>query len=130
MTIHSKISSGIKISVQVSLNEDISIIEQSRFFFNYQITIENNNPYAVQLLRRHWEIFDSLQLPRIVDGAGVVGLTPILESGQSFVYTSGCDLHSEVGYMEGYYTFLNVATGDAFDVEIPRFDMYFYGKLN
>lgn len=130
MTIHSKISSGIKISVQVSLNEDISIIAQSRFFFNYQITIENTNPYSVQLQRRHWEIFDSLHMPRIVDGVGVIGLTPILESGQSFSYTSGCDLHSEVGYMEGYYTFVNMVNGDAFEVEIPRFDMCFYGKLN
>jgi ApaG protein len=130
MTIHNKISSGIKISVQVSLNEDISIIEQSRFFFNYQITIENNNPFAVQLLRRHWEIFDSLHMPRIVDGEGVIGLTPLLEPSQSFSYTSGCDLHSEIGFMEGYYTFLNLVNGDTFEVEIPRFDMCFYGKLN
>jgi ApaG protein len=130
MTIHNKISSGIKISVQVSLNEDISIIEQSRFFFNYQITIENNNPFAVQLLRRHWGIFDSLHMPRIVDGEGVIGLTPLLEPSQSFSYTSGCDLHSEIGFMEGYYTFLNLVNGDTFEVEIPRFDMCFYGKLN
>jgi len=130
MTTHHKISSGIKISVQVTLNEDISIVEQSRFFFNYHITIENANVFAVQLLSRHWEIFDSLHAPRIVDGQGVVGLTPILEPGSTFSYTSGCDLFSEIGFMTGHYTFLNLVNGDTFEVEIPRFDMYFYGKLN
>jgi ApaG protein len=130
MSIISKISSGIKISVEVSLNEDITIIEQSRFFFNYHIHIENNNVFAVQLLRRHWEIFDSLHMPRTVDGEGVIGLTPLLEPGQKFSYTSGCDLYSELGYMEGYYTFLNLVNGETFEVEIPRFDMCYYGKLN
>jgi ApaG protein len=60
----------------------------------------------------------------------VVGLTPILESGSTFSYTSGCDLFSEIGFMTGHYTFLNLVNGDTFEVEIPRFDMYFYGKLN
>lgn len=130
MTTHNKISSGIKISVQVTLNEDISIIEQSRFFFNYQVTIENCNTYSVQLLRRHWEIFDSLHAPRTVDGEGVVGLTPMLNPGDIFSYSSGCDLFSEIGYMEGYYTFLNLLNDETFEVDIPRFDMCFYGKLN
>lgn len=130
MTTHNKIYSGIKISVQVSLNEDISIVEQSRFFFNYEISMENNNPFAVQLLSRHWEIFDSLQAPRKIDGQGVVGLCPILEPTHSFSYTSGCDLFSEIGFMEGFYTFLNLVNGETFQVEIPRFEMYFYGKLN
>jgi ApaG protein len=130
MTAHSKISSGIKISVEVALNMEISIIDQSRFFFNYQITIENTNPYAVKLLRRHWEIFDSLHMPRVVDGEGVVGLTPTLHPGQNFTYTSGCDLQSELGFMEGHYTFLNLQNQETFEVEIPRFEMCFYGKLN
>lgn len=130
MTTFNKISSGIIISVQVYLNRDLSIAEESRFFFNYHITIENKNTFSVQLLSRHWEIFDSLRHKRIIDGEGVVGLTPILESGQSFDYTSGCDLHSEIGYMKGYFTFLEMSNSDTFDVEIPKFDMYFYGKLN
>lgn len=125
-----EIASRIKISVNTVLNLDISIIDQSRFFYNYHIRIDNLNAFPVRLLRRHWEIYDSLHPMRIVDGEGVVGLTPVLNSGDKFSYSSGCDLYSEMGRMRGYYVFERLDTNQEFVVEVPDFDLIFYGKMN
>ncbi len=126
----SQISSGILVSVEISLNLDISIIDQSRFFYNYHILMVNKNNYPVRLLRRHWNIFDSLHGLRTVDGDGVVGLTPLIDSNDKFSYSSGCDMYSEIGYMSGHYVFQRIDTSEEFVVEIPKFDLIFFGKLN
>lgn len=126
----SKISSGIRISVQTILNMEVSLVDQNRFFYNYHITIENINPYPVCLLKRHWEIFDSLHELRVVDGDGVVGLTPVIQPNEKFSYSSGCDMFSEVGFMKGYYTFERLDKNLYFEVEVPKFDLIFFGKLN
>ena len=123
-------TSGIQISVSTVLNEDISIIDQGRFFYNYHISIVNTNPFPVRLLRRHWEIYDSLHPLRFVDGDGVVGLSPLLHSGERFAYSSGCDLYSEIGNMSGYYVFQRLDTLEEIKVVIPKFDLIFHGKLN
>jgi ApaG protein len=126
----SKITAGIKITVITQLNEEISIIDQSRFFFNYHIKIVNTNNFTVRLLSRHWEIYDSLHPLRHVDGEGVVGLTPLIQAGEQFSYSSGCDLYSEIGSMSGFYMFERLDSQEKFKVDVPRFDMIFYGKLN
>ena len=125
-----KISQGISISVSTELNETISIVDQSRFFYDYHIDISNNNPFPVRLLRRHWEISDSLHPKREVDGDGVVGLTPVINPGESFTYSSGCDLYSELGKMKGFYVFERLDNGMEFKVDIPEFSLIFFGKLN
>lgn len=126
----SLITSGIRISVSAVLNDDRSIIDQGRFFHNYFIRIVNTNPFPVRLLRRHWEIYDSLHPLRHVDGDGVVGLSPVLQCGEHFEYSSGCDLYSEIGSMSGYYVFLRLDTLEEIKVVIPKFDLIFHGKLN
>jgi ApaG protein len=126
----SHVASGIKISVQTQLNEEATSVDQNRFFFNYHIQILNNNDFPVRLLRRHWEIFDSLHPRRIVDGEGVVGLSPLLKPGGYFSYSSGCDLYSELGSMKGYYIFERLDILQEFHVPIPKFDLIFYGRLN
>lgn len=121
---------GVQITVKTNYRSDLSNILENQFFFNYTIEITNNNSFPVQLLNRNWFIFDSINEPRIVNGDGVVGEQPILKSGQSFSYTSGCDLQSEIGYMKGFYTFENKINGDYLQVFIPTFELYFPGKLN
>ena len=96
----------------------------------YFITIENKSDFSVQLLRRHWDIFDSIGDKRVVDGDGVVGETPVLEPGQKFEYNSGCNLTSELGYMKGYYTLIKLTDGKEFNVDIPQFDLIVPAKLN
>ncbi len=44
----------------------------------------------MQLLERHWKIFDSLNNAEIVEGSGVIGKKPILKPGQIHTYASNC----------------------------------------
>jgi len=48
----SKISEGVTISVETFYQPEYSNPLTSEFMFAYRITIENNNPFPVQLLRR------------------------------------------------------------------------------
>lgn len=121
---------NIEISVEVKYWPQHSMPRENHYFFVYFITIENRSNLSVQLLRRHWDIFDSIGDRRVVDGDGVVGETPVLEPGQKFEYNSGCNLTSEIGYMQGYYTLLKMVDGKEFSVDIPRFDLIVPAKLN
>ena len=129
-TMTTALTSGVKISVESLYRKDLSNVENELFFFNYRIVIENKNPFDVQLKSRFWYIFDSLNPSREVQGEGVVGEQPILEPGQKHVYVSGCDLHSEVGYMRGHYIFERTDTKELFKVEVPRFELFAKLKLN
>jgi ApaG protein len=121
---------GVKISVESLYRKDLSNVGNSMFFFNYRIVIENMNPFEVQLISRYWFIFDSLNPSKEIAGEGIVGEQPILESGQKHVYVSGCDLHSEIGYMRGYYVFERMDTNERFKVAVPKFELVAKLKLN
>jgi ApaG protein len=121
---------GVKISVESLYRKDLSNVGNSMFFFNYRIVIENMNPFEVQLISRYWYIFDSLNPSKEIAGEGIVGEQPILESGQKHVYVSGCDLHSEIGYMRGYYVFERMDTKERFKVAVPKFELVAKLKLN
>lgn len=124
------VTEGIRIQVLSKFIEEYSHLEKSQYFYRYTIEIVNNSSNIVQLLRRDWYVFDSLALPKIVSGDGVVGKQPILRQGESYVYSSCCGLNSEIGYMTGHYTFKNIASEEEFPVLIPGFQLAFPGKLN
>lgn len=121
---------GVKISVESIYRKDLSNAENGLYFFNYRIVIENTNDFDIQLKTRYWFIFDSLNPAREVEGDGIVGEQPVLEPGRKHVYVSGCDLHSEIGYMRGHYVFEKVGTSETFEVAVPRFDLVTRPKLN
>ena len=123
-------TAGIKISVVTNFRQDLSEINEMRFFFNYHISMLNENNFPVQLISREWYIFDSLGEPRIVTGLGVIGEQPILKLNESYDYASGCDLTSEIGLMRGIYTFKNLSTNEEFEVFVPTFQLEYSGKLN
>jgi ApaG protein len=126
----SKISAGIKVSVEVYYQPDYSNPLNNEFMFAYRITIENSNAFAVRLLTRQWHIFDSNGEQREVEGEGVVGQQPVITSGQQFQYSSGCNLRTEMGKMHGTYTFENLNTKQKFKVNIPAFQMIVPTKYN
>ena len=126
----SKISEGVEISVETFYQPDYSNPLNNEFMFAYRITIENHNQFSVQLLHRHWYIFDSNGEMREVEGEGVVGLQPVLQPGEQFQYVSGCNLRTEIGRMQGLYSMENQDTKIAFTVKIPPFDMIVPQKLN
>jgi ApaG protein len=115
------VTHGIRISVQPAYEPAHSDPKQGRFMFSYRITISNTGSHAVQLLRRHWTIWDSLAAPREVEGPGVVGETPVIGPGGSFTYSSFCDLRSGIGRMHGSYLMTRTDTGERFPVSIPAF---------
>lgn len=121
---------NIEVSVDVKYWWQNSMPRENHYFFVYFITIENKGDYAVQLIKRHWDIFDSIGDKRVVDGEGVVGETPVILPGQKFEYNSGCNLTSEIGYMKGFYTLVKQVDGKEFTVEIPRFELIVPAKRN
>lgn len=121
---------GVKISVDAIYQPEYSNPDNQHFMFAYRITIENQSDYTLQLLRRHWTIFDTIGEFRQVDGDGVVGEQPTLEPGSIHQYTSGCNLKSELGFMEGYYEMIRQMDNSTFDVEIPRFNLIASYRLN
>lgn len=126
----SKISEGVTISVETFYQPDYSNPHSSEFMFAYRITIENNNSFPVKLLRRHWHIFDSDSTHREVEGEGVIGNQPEINSGEKYQYISGCNLRTELGKMHGTYFMENLNNKKNFYVNIPAFEMTVPFKLN
>lgn len=121
---------NIEISVRSVYVSEQSIPREGHYFFVYFIRITNKGNAAVQLLSRHWEIFDSNGDKRVVDGEGVVGETPVIEPGESYEYNSGCNLSTEIGYMKGHYNMQKVFDNTSFKAKIPKFDLIVPAKLN
>lgn len=130
MLMVSKISEGVTISVETFYQPDYSNPETSEYMFAYRITIENNNTFPVQLLRRHWYIFDSDCTHREVEGEGVIGIQPQISPGEKYQYVSGCNLRTELGKMHGTYLMENLHAKKTFSVNIPSFEMTVPFKMN
>jgi ApaG protein len=65
-------------------------------------------------------ITDAYNHVQEVRGQGVVGEQPMLQPNQSFEYTSGTVLATQVGTMRGSYQ-MRGDDGSDFEVEIPEF---------
>src|ERR1044072_5602102 len=126
----SMISEGVQVSVETFYQPDYSNPLQSEFMFAYRISIENHNAFPVKLHRRHWHIFDSNGSYREVEGEGVVGVQPTLQTGESYQYVSGCNLRSEMGRMYGTYQMENLLSKKMFEVNIPSSEMFAPFKAN
>ncbi|CAM3982152.1 Co2+/Mg2+ efflux protein ApaG [Flavobacterium branchiophilum] len=116
-----QITQGIKISVLTSFEGTYFKNCRLHFAFTYQVTIENFSKDSVQLISRHWKIYDSLNDLEMVDGEGVVGEKPIIKPGETFMYHSGCLLTSTFGAMTGFFNMINFTTTKKFRVTIPGF---------
>lgn len=125
-----QITEGVKVSVETTYQPEYSNPANEHFMFAYKIQIENLGNYNIQLLRRHWVIFDSNGTRREVDGEGVVGLQPIIEPGQYHEYFSGCNLKTDMGTMQGFYQMKRLVDEEIFDVLIPEFSLIAPYKLN
>lgn len=118
-----EVTSGVRISVIPRFEAGISNPLLDSYVFSYKIIIENQNDYPVQLLRRHWYIFDSVAIKREVEGPGVVGEMPIINPGEYYTYESACDLRSLRGTMQGFYNMQRPGEPETFHVRIPKFKL-------
>jgi len=92
----------------------------SRFIWAYTVEIDNQSEHDLTVMERFWQIADSRGQVQEVRGAGVVGETPIVRSGETFRYTSGAPLTAPSGMMRGSYT-VQDEKGDSFDIAVPTF---------
>jgi ApaG protein len=111
---------GVVIQTQVNYLPEQSDESGNRFVFSYTITITNLGHATAKLISRHWIITDAHNHVQEVRGQGVVGEQPVLKPSQSFEYTSGTVLTTQVGTMRGSYQ-METEDGSPFEVEIPQF---------
>jgi ApaG protein len=117
---HAATTDGVTVRVAVSYLPEQSEPRRGRWFWAYHIRIENESARAVQLLTRHWVIIDGRGARHSVEGEGVVGEQPLIASGASFDYVSGCPLQTPSGVMQGSYRMID-EDGACFDAAIPKF---------
>ena len=117
------VTNNVRVEVESQYAPDQSQPFQSHWFFYYTVRITNEGEDTVQLLSRHWIIADASGHTEEVRGPGVVGEQPVLAPGESFQYTSGCNLKTSTGVMRGTYQMVT-EDGDHFDVEIAAFALH------
>lgn len=119
---YSKITNDIKVTVTPIFIGDQSRPNTPNYVWAYHIIIENKGAEIVQLLDRAWHITDSSGGEQNVEGPGVIGLQPLIRPGEYFEYTSGVNLNTDSGFMEGRYRFQNLDS-KLFDVDVPAFPL-------
>ena len=112
----------IQVSVETEFLPDQSDAEGERWVFAYHISIHNQGSVSARLLTRHWVITDGDERVQEVHGEGVIGEQPHIAPGQTFRYTSGAILETEVGSMRGSYQMIG-EDGIHFDAQIPAFTL-------
>lgn len=110
------------VSVKTAYLEDQSKPDESRYAFSYTVTITNVGSIAAQLISRHWVIKNDLGEIQEVKGLGVIGAQPLLDTNESFDYTSGTVLTTPNGEMKGTYQ-LVAADGTWFEAVIEPFKL-------
>ena len=101
---------------------DQSDPEREHYLFAYTIRIINTGTVAAQLISRHWIITDGNLRVEEVRGLGVVGEQPLIRPGETYEYSSGCQLETPVGTMRGNYQMV-AEDGTSFEAEIPEFTL-------
>jgi ApaG protein len=110
----------IEVSVATQYLQEQSDPAKGLFAFSYTIGISNHSNQPIKLLARHWIITDDNNHIEEVKGPGVVGLQPLIQPGQKFVYTSGAILPTQFGTMQGSYEMVS-SDGEKFSTHIPAF---------
>ena len=117
-----KLAQQIIITPTVNFLDEESFPEQGQFVWRYKIIIQNDSPITVQLLNRHWKIYNDSALVDEVFGPGVVGLQPLILPKNKFEYESFCILDTPAGKMLGNYEMQTVDC-ESFTIQIPDIDL-------
>jgi ApaG protein len=113
---------GVRVQVEVEFLPHQSDPIAGLWLHAYHVTITNGGPRTVQLVARHWIITNSHGVEQHVRGQGVVGHQPVLKTGESFHYTSGCPMDTTVGSMHGSFEMVG-DNGDGFDAVVAPFTL-------
>jgi len=121
---------NITVSAETFYQEKLSKPETNEFLFTYRITIENNGPKTVQLLKRIWHVVNGFGKVQTVEGEGVIGKRPIIEPNNFHQYISGVHLKTEIGKMSGSYFMQQLIDNKILEIKIPEFKLVAPFKLN
>ncbi len=124
MSSYQEITDSISVSVHPVPMEEECRPSENVYVFAYTVTIQNHSPDTVQLLERHWIIESAGEQIGEVTGPGVVGVQPVLKSGETFEYTSSTVIRDPIGSMYGTYIFTR-ESGGAFVAQIPKFNLVY-----
>ncbi len=119
---YSATTDGIEVSVEPFYMDDESSPENGEFIWAYMVEIHNGGTEPVQLKSRYWQITDAMGRSEEVRGEGVVGEQPVIEPGETYEYSSHCQLPTDSGIMAGSYSMERPA-GDLLEVAIPAFSL-------
>lgn len=111
---------NIRVEVLSRYSPDHSRPQQELWVFEYTVRITNGGEESVQLLSRHWLISDGMDQVKEVRGPGVVSKQPVVAPGESFKYSSWCQLKTPTGVMRGTYEMQRL-DGSLFEIEIAPF---------
>lgn len=112
-----------QVQAQAQFDPDQSDPRHKLYRFSYTITVTNSSPRPAQLIARSWLITDAEGNQQQVKGLGVVGRQPLLQPGESFSYSSACELHTPSGTMQGHYLCVD-ESGETFQSPIPLFVLH------
>lgn len=112
----------VQVETTVAYLPDQSDEKKEHYVFAYTMTITNSGTVPVQLISRHWIITDAASQVQEVRGLGVVGEQPLLQPGESFEYTSGAVLATQVGTMRGSYQ-MAAEDGTRFEAPVAEFTL-------
>ncbi|WOT04543.1 Co2+/Mg2+ efflux protein ApaG [Shewanella youngdeokensis] len=120
---------SVQVAVTTEYLENQSSPAEDQYLFSYTITITNLGIEAVTLKSRHWCITDADGGTSEVQGAGVVGETPLIKPNDSYQYSSGTVLKTPLGVMQGHYA-MQTNDGEEFNAPIPAFRLAVPGLLH
>ena len=120
---------NIRIKVTTNYLKEQSTPDENRYVFSYTINIKNVGNNSAKLISRQWIITDSNGNIQEVNGDGVVGQQPNINSGEEFTYTSGTIIKTPVGTMEGRY-FMEDINNKRFEALIAPFTLAVPGLIN
>jgi len=101
-----------------------------QFQFAYLVTIQNHQPFSIKLKSRNSKIFYADGAFSEIQGEPVPQVWPSIEPGKEFKCLCLCQLHTEIGRMQGAYIIEREADGKLLKVDIPAFDLIAPIKCN
>lgn len=119
----SKITQDIEVIVAPEFHTEGSKKELNNFLWSYNVQIRNLSAITIQIIGRHWQIFDSNGKITVVKGEGVVGEQPIIKPDEFFEYASQVRLFTSSGLMQGEYYAIDVISQEAITISIPAFSL-------
>ena len=121
---------GLSVAVdRVVYQSDMVTPEDRPHCFAYFITIRNNSDITVTIKGRKWVVNEADGNKTVVEGDGVVGMFPELESGESFDYHSFHLFSGDWAVATGSYIGVD-ANGRSVITRIPEFRMDVPPQLN